>query len=134
MAALRAGHFYASCGPEILDLRWDPASDAPPAGGTVTVRCSPARAISLVADATRGARLNAGPFGMALRARRLRPDGTRHGAGHNPEGVTEGSLLTGAVFTLTGAERYARVQVEDERGRMAWTNPLFVRTPEEQGA
>jgi hypothetical protein len=134
MAALRAGHFYASCGPEILDLRWEPASDAPPAGGTVTVRCSPARAITLVADATRGARLNAGPFGMALRARRLRPDGTRDGAGHNPEGVTEGSLLTGAVFTLTGAERYARVQVEDERGRMAWTNPLFVRTPEEQGA
>jgi hypothetical protein len=129
MAALRAGHFYASAGPEILDVRWEPAGERgdgdEPAGGTVTVRCSPARAISLVADATKGGRLNAGTFGMALRARRLRS------SGHNPEGVLDGDLLTGAVFNLTGRERYARVQVEDERGRQAWTNPLFVRPPVE---
>jgi hypothetical protein len=129
LGALRAGHFYASCGPEILDVRWEPGGDrdGEPEGGTVTVRCSPARAVTLVADATRGGRLNAGPFGMALRARRLR------GQGPNPEGVVEGQLLTGAVFTLTGLERFARIQVEDERGRCAWSNPLFVRPPDGAG-
>jgi hypothetical protein len=132
MGALRAGHFYASCGPEILDVTWEPQEGAgpggdEPAGGTVTVRCSPVRAITLVADATKGGRLNAGAFGMALRARRLR-DG-----GHNPQGVTDGSRLTGGEFHLTGRERYARIQVEDERGRAAWTNPLFVRAPGGEG-
>jgi len=131
MAALRAGHFYASTGPEILDVRWEPdaaaGTDDEPAGGTVSVRCSPVRSITLVADATKGGRLNAGAFGMALRARRLRP------SGHNPEGVSDGSLLTGGEFFLTGRERYARIQVEDGLGRRAWTNPLFVRTPGGEG-
>ncbi len=124
MAALRAGHFYASSGPEIHDvqLEIDPAPNGGFAG-RVLVRCSPARSITLVADATRGARLNAGPFGMASRARRLRT-----AAGHGPEGTVEGELLTGGEFLLTGTERYVRVQVEDDRGRCAWTNPLFVRT------
>ena len=71
-------------------------------------------------------RVNAGPFGMELRARRLRS------ATNRPEGYLEGELLTGAVFTLQGMERYARIQVEDERGRCAWTNPLFVRTMDEE--
>jgi hypothetical protein len=110
-----------------------PGGGDEPAGGTVTVRCSPARSITLVANATKGGRLNAGPFGMALRARRLghAEMGGEHPRRHRPEGVIEGDLLTGGIFTLTGAETYARVQVEDERGRMAWTNPLFVSAPAE---
>jgi hypothetical protein len=126
MEALRAGHFYASCGPEIHDVRWEPATEVAgqPSGGTVTVRCSPARSITLVADATRGGRLNAGTFGMALRARRLPSP-----SGHSPEGVLDGQHLTGGVFSLTGLECYVRVQVEDDAGRRAWTNPLFVRPP-----
>ena len=125
--ALRDGHFYCSAGPEILDVQWDPEGErnGVPFGGSVTVRCSPARSVSLVADATRGSRVNAGPFGMASRGARLRTETNR------PEGVIEGELLTGAVFQLQGSERYARVQVEDDRGRCAWTNPLFVRTTEE---
>lgn len=125
--ALRQGHFYCSAGPEILDVQWEPEGErrGVPHGGRVTVRCSPARSVALVADATRGARLNAGPFGMASRASRL-----RDGSGR-PEGVIEGELLTGAVFHLQGSERYARVQVEDAAGRCAWTNPLFVRAPGE---
>jgi hypothetical protein len=129
MAALRAGHFYASNGPEILDVRWEPAGKrgGVPVGGTVTVRCSPARSVALVADPTKGSRVNAGPFGMALRGRRLRSETNR------PEGVLEGELLSGAEFSLTGRERYARVQVEDAAGRCAWAPPLFVRTAEEEG-
>jgi hypothetical protein len=127
LAALRAGRFYASNGPEILDLRWSPAGErgGVPYGGTVSVRCSPARSVTLVANGTKGGRVNAGPFGMALRGRRLRT------ATNRPEGVLEGELLTGAELELTGQERYARVQVEDAQGRCAWANPLFVRTPAE---
>ena len=133
MAALRAGHFYASAGPEIFDVQWEPAGPAGdrsrlPAPNVITVRCSPARAITAVADGTRGGRLNAGPFGMALRARRLRTETNR------PEGILQGELLTGGEFLLTGQERYVRIQVEDAYGRCAWTNPLFVRTPQEEGA
>ncbi len=129
MDALRAGHFYASNGPEILDVRWEPEGtrNGVPYGGAVTVRCSPVRSVSLVADATRGSRVNAGPFGMTQRARRLRGETGR------PEGVLEGELLTGAELQLQGNERYVRVQVEDALGRCAWTNPLFVRTIEEEG-
>jgi hypothetical protein len=137
MAALRAGHSYASCGPEIFDVRWEP--DAGPetaggtagglrAGGTVTVRCSPAQSITMVADATKGGRLNAGTLGMALRARRLRHEG------HGPEGTPDGQLLSGGVFRLAGNERYVRLQVEDERGRRAWTNPLFVNRASDQAS
>ncbi|MBI3969667.1 MAG: CehA/McbA family metallohydrolase [Chloroflexi bacterium] len=126
MAALRAGHFYASTGPEIYDvqLALNGEGSERPYAGTVTVRCGPARSISLVADPTRGGRLNAGTFGMARNARRLKP------AGQNPQGIVDGELLTGAEFTLAGIERYARIQVEDDRGRCAWTNPLFMRTGE----
>lgn len=125
VAALRAGYFYASTGPEIYDVQLALEGDGEtvPYNGTIAVRCSPVRSISLVADPTRGNRLNAGPFGMSLRARRLRPNG------QNPQGVVEGDLLTGCEFTLTGLERYVRVQVEDAQGRCAWTNPLFMRRP-----
>ena len=113
LTAIAAGHFYATAGPEILDVAWEESA------GTVTVRCSPVRSVSLIADGTRGARLNAGPFGAAMRASRLRS------ATNRPEGVIDGELITGAVLHLSGVERYVRVQVEDDRGRRAWTNPLF---------
>lgn len=127
LAALRAGRFYASTGPEIFDVQWEPAEEQGglPAGGVVRVRCSPARSVTLVANGPRGSRLNAGPFGSAMRAKRLRTETNR------PEGVISGELLTGAEFHLAGTERYARIQVEDDRGRCAWTNPLFLRTADE---
>jgi hypothetical protein len=123
VAALRAGHYYASAGPEIYDVQLALEGDggAVPYTGKISVRCSPAQSIALVADPTRGGRVNAGPFGMARNARRLRPNG------QGPEATVEGDLLTGAEFTVTGIERYVRVQVEDVHGRCAWTNPLFMR-------
>ncbi len=42
LSALKQGHFYASMGPEIYDVRLD--------GRKVTVDCSPARSIYLVGD------------------------------------------------------------------------------------
>lgn len=120
--ALAAGLFYCSTGPVIHELAWEPGPsgwDAP--GGVVRVRCSPARAVTLVADATKGGRVEAGRFGETRRARRLRVEGQLR------EGLRDGDLLTGAEFPLQGRERYVRVQIEDERGRYAWSNPLFVQ-------
>jgi len=48
LASLRAGRFYASCGPEILSLQYD--------GEVVRLACSPVRYARLVGPAWRGAR------------------------------------------------------------------------------
>ena len=120
-AALRAGHFYASNGPQLHDVQWEPA-DANGGGGTVRVQCSPVRTVGLIADASNGARVSAGTLERAANARRLRPGGL-------PEGVTAGSLLTGAEFTLHGKEQYARIEVISETGQRAWSNPLFLAAP-----
>ena len=114
LSAVRAGNFYASAGPEIINVQWDPGSKV------IHVECSPVRSITAVADGMKGARLNAGRFGASLGARRLRS------ASGRPEGVLEGELLTGAELHLTGRERYVRIQVEDANGHRAWTNPLFI--------
>jgi hypothetical protein len=111
LEALRQGHFYASTGPEIrlAALR----------GDVVEVECSPVKVIEVVCDPTRGSRLEAGVGGDSYRALRKRP-------GHLPEGALDGELLTGASIELPRGARYARVQVTDAAGRMAWTNPLFI--------
>jgi predicted metal-dependent phosphoesterase TrpH len=122
VGALRAGHFYASTGPVIHDVTWqrtDATSDKP--SGTIAVRTSPARSVAMVADATRGSRVAAGVLSTARRARRVRSDEDQV-----YEGLLEGDSVTGATFVLQGSERYARLQVEDHHGRVAWTNPLFV--------
>ncbi|MFG2884888.1 CehA/McbA family metallohydrolase [Streptomyces sp. NPDC048297] len=43
LAALKAGHYYSSTGPELHDVRLD--------GGQITVRCSPARKVLLTGGA-----------------------------------------------------------------------------------
>jgi hypothetical protein len=35
--------------------------------------------------------------------------------------------IIAAEFSLIGIERYARIEVEDYAGGVAWSNPLFVR-------
>ncbi|MAG34820.1 MAG: hypothetical protein CL878_01000, partial [Dehalococcoidia bacterium] len=90
-AALRGGYFYASNGPQLHDVRWEPADAKGGAAGSVRVRCSQVRTVGLMADIKLGARVSSGAVERAANARRLRPDGL-------PEGVTAGSLLTGAEF------------------------------------
>jgi hypothetical protein len=57
LAALRAGRFYASTGPEIHDVRLD--------GDTLSVRCSPVSAINVIGHTQHGKQWRAEP-GSAL--------------------------------------------------------------------
>jgi hypothetical protein len=57
--ALARGHFYASCGPQIHDLEWDPGQQE------VRVRCSPSVAVDFVGNGWRSRRVSA-PRGETL--------------------------------------------------------------------
>ena len=102
--ALRRGRFYASAGPRIRDVMIE--EDA------VTVRCSPARSV----------RLRSGPWdGCAVNAE------SGMGNWRGEEGERDGDgLITVARFGLPEFWRWARVEVEDVRGRRAWSNPFVL--------
>ena len=53
LAALKAGHFYSSSGPELRDVRLE--------NGRIRVSCSPVRAIAVTGRGARSVRLNAAP-------------------------------------------------------------------------
>jgi hypothetical protein len=88
MEALRRGSYYATCGPELHDVRWE--DDA------IAVSCSPVSAIHFMCP---------GPLGTSVYAEQ--PDGLRN-----------------ASFSPPDAADYVRIQVEDARGRRAWSNPF----------
>lgn len=67
-------------------------------GRDVTVSCSPARFVRLVGPRDRGRR----------------------------QAALDGACLTEASFTVPDDWAHARIEIEDEAGRKAWTNGLFV--------
>lgn len=88
-AAMEAGNFYASSGPEVF--RYELVD------GEVHVECSPCAAIHFVTYET---------FGLSC----------------FPEGD---STITSASFRPREGTKYVRVECVDQRGRTAWTNPIF---------
>ena len=66
---------------------------------TVTVRCSKAAAINFICF---------GPYGRSFYSE-------------------DGKLLTGASYDLSGQERYLRIEVIDARGKIAWSQPFFIK-------
>ena len=101
LASLRAGTFYGSSGPLIESLTV--------ADGAVELACTPARRITLVAGAGRGASVGAGRLGYVHRATVLAEDA--HG-------------ITAARLAIPPAAPYARVEVHGASGGTAWTNVL----------
>jgi hypothetical protein len=93
MDAFRAGAFYSTLGPEILDL------DLVETNGQrkVKIKCSPAKAVFFKGQRSRGKRLVA----------------------------PEGEFLTEGEYDAPASARYVRVEVIDEQGKKAWSNPLF---------
>jgi hypothetical protein len=63
----------------------------------VTVKCSPAQSIVFKAQRSRGQRI-------------LAP---------------EGELLTEATYTVPSGAKYVRVEITDEQGKKAWSNPFL---------
>src|SRR4029079_14240267 len=99
---LRTGAFYATLGPEILDLDLTEAEVTTPQGEKrtvpkVTVRTSPAQSIVFKAQRSRGRRFQA----------------------------PAGELLTQAEYQLAGNEKYVRMEITAPDGKKAWSNPLF---------
>ena len=102
--ALRRGRFYASSGPTIRDVAIGEES--------VTVRCSPARSVRLRSGPWDGCAVNAEPGMGSWRGEQRERDA--------------GGLITVARFEFPEFWRWARVEVEDERGRRAWSNPFVL--------
>lgn len=103
LEALRAGAFYSSTGPEILELSLDDSA--------VEVRCSPAQSVTLLAGRAKGARVNAGESELLHRATVLE---------------RENRSITAARLERPPRAPYGRLEVHDDRGRTAWTNPLWI--------
>jgi hypothetical protein len=100
--ALRRGHTYASAGPAIWDVELD--------GTSVEVRCSGARAVTLMSRYETG---------WAVRAdHRNRQEGARISE------LDDRGLIVRARFEPPADLPYRRVVVEDELGRRAWTNAI----------
>jgi hypothetical protein len=104
LAALRAGDFYSSTGPEIRAVE---VSDA-----EVVVRCSPAASVTLYCGRTQGARANAGRLGYPNLSRVL-------------ERTDDGAVTAVALQRPWDGGRYGRVEVRAADGTKAWTNPLW---------
>ncbi|HXY80044.1 MAG TPA: CehA/McbA family metallohydrolase [Gaiellaceae bacterium] len=102
--ALRSGAFYGSTGPAIAAV--EVTADA------VTVRCSPAEAVTLYTGRMRGARANAGRLGYPHNSEILERD-------------TAG-LITACRLERPWEARYGRVEVAGPSGSRAWTNPLWI--------
>jgi hypothetical protein len=105
MAALRTGAFYATEGPQILDLEIAVAEIAaadptqpPVERRVVRVKCSPAKTVVVKGP---------GPFGRRVNA----PEGQH---------LTEAELILPASPT-----KYVRIEITDADGKKAWSNPLF---------
>ncbi len=101
LGALRTGSFYASNGPEITQLD---------ANGAITVETSPCASVALIAGPHDGGRVNAGRLGLRHRGEILEQ--------------TAGGAITRARLEYPRAGGWARLEITDEAGRRAWTNPF----------
>jgi hypothetical protein len=104
LAALAAGSFYGSTGPDIHAV--DVSED------DVVVHCSPAAAVTLYSGRWRGARANEGRLGYPNASRVLERD-------------AEGRI-TAVQLRRPYDAPYGRVEVVDRAGCKAWTNALWI--------
>ena len=93
LAAIRAGNFYSSCGPEIHALELH--------GSSLVVRTSPVQFLRLAG----------------------------RGWENKPLGSFGRDRITEARIELPADWEYIYLEIEDDRGRRAWTNTLFTEQP-----
>lgn len=104
LGALSSGAFYSSTGPRIKDVGLQ--------DGSIEVRCSPCRSVTLVSGRATGAAVNIGRLGYRHAGRELECD--------------ENGLIVRARLDISPSARHARIEVTDAAGRKAWANPLPV--------
>jgi hypothetical protein len=104
LAALQAGQFYSSSGPEIEELSVE--------DGVVELRTTPAKSITLMTGRARGASVNAGRLGYSYHGEVLE---------RSPDGA-----VTAARLKAPRQAPYGRIEVADRNGGKAWTNPLWI--------
>lgn len=95
--ALKAGRFYSSQGPRLLDVEVGPRE--------VSVACTPVHAITLLTGTSR-----------AL---------SRIGS-HITSAIFDFSNLAKQAWANPGAPKWFRIVAIDAAGRRAWTNPIWV--------
>jgi hypothetical protein len=97
LAALKAGQFYSSQGPRLIDVDFTP--------GEIRVECSPAHSIALLTGTSR-----------AL---------SRVGS-HITDATFDLTNVAKQAWADPGAPKWFRVVVIDAAGRRAWTNPIWI--------
>jgi predicted metal-dependent phosphoesterase TrpH len=103
LEALATGSFYSSTGPEVHDVRVE--------DGAVEVQCSPCRRVTLCSRRRRGSSVSAGPSGYRHRGEILSESDTGE--------------ITAARLSVPPHVSFTRLELVDELGRRAWTNPLW---------
>ncbi len=99
LEALKAGEFYSSQGPRIVDIEVN--------RGEIRVECSPVHAVALLTGTSRA---------------------LTH-VGREVTGVTiEFAKAYKTAWTETAPDKWFRIVVIDRAGRRAWTNPIWVDT------
>jgi hypothetical protein len=103
LEALASGSFYSSAGPLVDELRVD--------DGSVEVRCSPCRRVTLCTGRRRGSSVSSGRFGYQFGGEIL--------------SKADEEEITHARLERPADSPYGRLELVDAGGRKAWTNPLW---------
>jgi hypothetical protein len=85
------------------------------------VRSTSAVSIAALANPPHGSQVSAGRHAITYRGERLSTADEQ-----TWEGLFDGEFLTGARFPIRPGTRYTRIVVTDDRGRKAWSNPLWL--------
>lgn len=99
MTALTSGAFYATQGPELNDITISTEQTANGTQQRMRVKCSPVRSIDFKC---------------------------RRACGHHVVAPRGGSLTEAEYIIPVEYARYVRVEITDDHGLKAWSNPMFV--------
>ncbi|SVC44105.1 uncharacterized protein METZ01_LOCUS296959 [marine metagenome] len=95
MDAFRAGAFYSTMGPEIIGLDLIGENETPKK--TITLECTPVQSIVFKGQQSRGKCVVA----------------------------PEGEYITQAEYDVPSGTSYVRVEITDDLGKKAWSNPFY---------